>query len=216
MRRLLLLLMLPMLFMAACSDPDRPTIGLYMAVHRSDLDQIKRHIFWGTDINQTDANGQTPLHVAAEKGRLIVAKLLLEHGANIEGKDSEGHPPIHAAVMAGRTQIAQLLIGKGAQFNTNNLLYHAVQKNVADRDVIEFLIQHGADINQVHKDGLTPLLEAINHDHRALVKLLIINGADVNKPSSGGKMPLQAARQRKNSSIIRLLQRNGASTGTTQ
>lgn len=193
-----------------CSDPDRPTIAFHLALQRGDINQIERHIFWGTDINQAGPGGQTPLHVAAEKGRPIVTELLLKHGADIEGKDKNSHTPLHTAVMSGRTQVAELLLQQGAKFNPDRLLEDSVRNSIADRDVIKFLLLKGANINHVSANGITPLLEAINQGNRVLVKLLIANGSDVNQAGNSGQTPLQLANQNKDESIIRLLKKNGA------
>jgi len=193
-----------------CSDPDRPTIAFHLALQRGDIDQIERHIFWSADVNQPGPDGQRPLHVAADKGRLIVTELLFEHGAHIEGKDGNGNTPLHTAVMSGRTQVAELLLNNGAVFHSDQLLADSIRNSITDRDVIKFLLQKGADINHISPQGVTPLLEAINQGNRVLVKLLIANGSDVNQAGGSGLTPLQLANQNQDQSIIRLLRKNGA------
>jgi uncharacterized protein len=213
--RIIIRLLVPCLLMvlaavSGCSDPDRPTIAFHLALQRGDIDQIERHIFWGADINQAGPNGQTPLHVAADKGRPIITELLLKHGADMEGTDGDGNTPMHTAVMSGRTQVAELLIRQGARFEKDRLLMDSVRNNITDRDVIRMLLLKGADINHFSTDGVTPLLEAIHQGNRVLVKLLITNGSDVNLASTTGQTPLQLAEQKQDSSIIRLLEINGA------
>ncbi len=199
-----------LLFITSCSDPDRPTIGLYLALQRGDIDQIERHIFWGAELNKIGPSGQTPLHIAAEKGRPIVTELLLEHGAEIDGKDSNDHTPLHTAIMSGRTQVAELLIKRGAVIKPDILLEDMVHNNLMDRDVIRLLLKNGADIDHISAQGNTPLLDAIKQDNRVLVKMLIDNGADVNRPGKDGQTPLHTAKQIKNEFITRLLLKNGA------
>ncbi len=203
-------LLLALLIIAGCSDPDRPTVGLYLALQRGDIDQIERHIFWKADINKPGPNGQTPLHVAAEKGQSIITELLLKHGADINSKDNEGNSPLHTAFMNGRTQVAEFLIKHGAKFNPDQLLEESVNNNVTDRDVINMLLLHGADINHVSTNSVTPLLGAIKLGNRVLVKLLIASGADVNQPGNSGQTPLQLANQIQDDSVTRLLIKNGA------
>jgi len=203
-------LLLALLFVSGCADPDRPSIGLYLALQRGDIDQIERHIFWGADINKAGPNGQMPLHIAAEKGRPIITELLLKRGADINGRDSKAKTPLHTAVMSGRTQVAEFLIKRGAEFKPNKLLEDMVNNSVTDRDVIRLLLRNGSDINHISDQGITPLLAAIKQGNRVLVKLLIDNGADVNKPDNDGQTPLHLATQIKDASITRLLQKNGA------
>lgn len=203
-----------LLLLTACGQPDRPTIGLYLAIQRGDIDQIERHIRWEADINQIDVDGRRPLHVAADRGRYVIAKLLLKYGADINAKDRQGHTPIHSALLAGRTQVADLFIKKGADFDADVLLEQIVASDTSDRDVIEFLIKQGADIDHLDKTGNSPLTSAVSRNQRVMAKLLIAAGADVNKSSAAGLRPLDLAKKQENPNIIRLLRRNGAQAST--
>jgi len=199
-----------LLLSTACSEPDRPSLALYPAIQRGDIAQIERHIKWGADLNQANPDGSMPLHVAAKAGRWVVVKLLLKHGADINTLDKQNHTPLYNAVMSGRTQVAEMLIKQGATFDINKLLQEAVSKQVADRDVFEFLIQQGADINHATENGDTPLHVAVKKDYRVITKLLINNGADINAKDANEHTPLWHAIGRHNRDISRLLKRNGA------
>ncbi len=204
------ILLIPLLVLSGCGKPDQPTVNLYLAIQRGDIDQIERHIRWGADINRLNVDGRRPLHVAAERGRIAITRLLMKNGADPNATDSEGHTPIHSALMSGRTQIADLLIKQGATYDPNRLLHQAVEKGVEDRDVVAFVLNRGGDINQADEAGITPLAKAISGNYRVLVKFLIAAGADVNAPNRSGELPLQLAQQMKNPDIERLLRRNGA------
>ena len=84
------LLVLMNFTLIACSKSDEPSISLYLAVKRGDIDQIERHINWGADINKINIDGQTPLHVTATAGRIVAAKLLLKNGAEINKLNNAG------------------------------------------------------------------------------------------------------------------------------
>ncbi len=196
--------------LAACGKPDEPTLGLYPAIHNGDINQINRHIRWGTDINQVDADGRRPLHVAAAQGSQVVVKLLLKNGADIEALDREGHSALYIAVINGRTRVAELLIRQGAPYDANELLDEAVSNDLVDRDVIRLLVSLGAQLNRIGTNGSTPLQQAITRNNRVLVKHLIAEGADVNQTDSSGRSPLAAAEGVGNTDIIRMLRRNGA------
>ena len=49
------------------------------------------------DINATDKNGDTPLHVAAQYNAYETALVLLEDGADTNAEDDKGHTPLHIA-----------------------------------------------------------------------------------------------------------------------
>lgn len=204
------ILLLILLSLTACSKQDEPTIGFYLALQRGDIDQIERHIYWGTDLNQATPDGRMPLHIAAETGGWVVVELLLDNGAQIDITDQQGHSPLYEALMAGRTQIAQLLIKRGATLDADQLLQAAVANQIADRDVIELLVKKGADVNHLNDDGDSPLHMAVKKDYRVLTKLLIAHGADVNIKDSSGHTALWYAIGHHNQEIVRLLKNNGA------
>ena len=206
-------LLLTLIFLAAltgCSDPDKPSISLYLAIEREDINQIERHIFWGSDLNKTNIDGQTPLHVAATQGSYIVVKLLVEKGADPDIVDREGLTPLGRAALNGRTQIIEYLIGHGAKNDPDQLLELVVRSGVTDRDIIPMLQRYGANLDHRNGNGQTPLSIAIANGDRVVVKHLIQNGADVNQADGEGKTPLELARNQGDEDIIRMLRRNGA------
>ncbi|WP_275096790.1 ankyrin repeat domain-containing protein [Sedimenticola hydrogenitrophicus] len=210
MNRLNLFVLTALLFVAACSEPDKPSIPLSLAVERGDINQIERHILWGSDINQLNINGEAPLHVSATQGNYIAIKLLVENGADINLPDKNGISALGRAVISGRTQIAEYLFMQGAQQEPDQLLDLLVRAGNTSRDIIPLLIKRGARINHQDEAGQTPLMRAIAASHRVLVKNLIQNGADVNLANNAGQRPLAVAREQGDEDIIRMLERNGA------
>ncbi len=210
MRRLLAIALASLALLTACSEPDKPSVSLYLAVQRGDLDQLERHIFWGTDINARLPNGQYPLHVAAEKGRIIMVRTLLEHGAEIDRQSAAGHSALDLAVLTGRTQIAELLLKHGAQLDPSALLLEAAEAGVTDRDSVRFLIERGADTEQRNAAGDTPLVIAIRQDNHRLAAHLVNQGADVNVKTADGRSALELARELRLPELVSLLQRHGA------
>lgn len=196
--------------LSACSDPDRPSIPIYLAMQRGDLDQLERHIFWETDINAMLPDGRYPLHIAAEKGRIVMVRTLLEHGARIDQPSEAGDTPLDLAVLAGRTQLAELLLNEGATLDASALLLKAAESGVTDRDTVRFLLARGADTEVRNGDGDTPLLIAIRQDNHRLATHLVGQGADVNAKSADGRSALTLARAFGFQELISLLTRQGA------
>jgi hypothetical protein len=66
------------------------------------------------DLNGKDRNGWTPLHRAAERGRLPAAALLIEQGASLNERTLAGETPYNLAATENNREVADLLRAKGA------------------------------------------------------------------------------------------------------
>jgi ankyrin repeat protein len=79
-------------------------------------------------------------------------------------------------------------------------------------DIVDLLLQHGADVNdRAHNDlANTPLLCAVIGHHIDTVRLLVTRGADVTLPNSAGATPLHKAAIAGDCPTLRLLLAHGA------
>jgi len=80
----------------------------------------------------------TPLHMAARRGNLEIAAILLACGANLEARDNAGETPLRRAVNCGQTGIAALLLAKGADPNSlgsKGLTPRTAARSLTMRDV---------------------------------------------------------------------------------
>ncbi|MCH7773444.1 MAG: ankyrin repeat domain-containing protein, partial [Bacteroidetes bacterium] len=83
----LVLLILVGGFASGCSMLRSDT--LQNAVRAEDIKKVQNHMDAGANVNQTNHNGQTPLHLAARKGYKEVAGMLIGNRANVEAKDKQ-------------------------------------------------------------------------------------------------------------------------------
>ncbi len=91
-----------------------PGVSLHLAALQGDIDAVRRHIEAGSDLNQKDMFGSSPLNTAAAFGRTEVARALIEAGADMEIRNNEGSTPLHAAAFLCRTEIVKAMLDKGA------------------------------------------------------------------------------------------------------
>jgi len=138
-------------------------------------------------INAKDTTtSQTPLHQAAQKGELIVARFLLDSGADVNAVDSvstQGWTPLHYAAANGHKAMVELLLSRKADVHATDrrraatALHLAAEKGF--KSVAETLLDHGADIS-AKAGGRTPLFDAVAYGNAAVAELLISRGADPN------------------------------------
>ena len=55
---------------------------------------LRQAILTGVNVNATDGDGLTPLHLACIHGRLAMVKILVRHGASMAAVDVSGRTPL--------------------------------------------------------------------------------------------------------------------------
>ena len=81
----------------------------YSAEHGS-LNVILAMVSRGAGIDPTDTLERTPLMIAIENNKSLVARSLIELGADIENKDAYGKTPLMYACKVASLEICELLI----------------------------------------------------------------------------------------------------------
>ena len=158
------------------ADKESP---LHTAVRLGRLDDIQRIIEEkNVDIDDTNANHETPLHLACALGNKYIVHILISNGANIYMKDFFNNAPIHRAVSQGQIDTVDYLITvcacnpniKGYQGRT--LLHFAC--GVGNVKFATTLIEK-YDISPMATDAVeqTPLHIAASHGQEEVVCLLI-------------------------------------------
>lgn len=183
--------------------------NLKEAILSGDPELVKRKIKEGYDVNSKDENGFTMLTLTfqffykerAKKGTywekkqsqiiLDMLKILIDNNANINILDDySGMAPLHYAV------------------SEKSLLFREIRIKI-----VKLLIDRGADVNLVTKEGNAPLHIVIDEiGNIKIVEILIKNGADVNAINNEGKTPLDLAIDNNYIEIIKILQSHGGKT----
>ena len=81
------------------------------------LEELRKAINAGADVNAKDNKGATALIQAAYEGNIEVAELLLKHGADVNARNNDGCTALMFAAFDGYPEIAEILITYGANKN---------------------------------------------------------------------------------------------------
>ena len=181
----------------------------------------------GLSINaQLTDKRETALHLAAELGKLQVAKTLLGHEARVNVRDDEGKSPLAYAQASGHTQLAELLqvysqkeiaLLENEKTSDAQDLFEAAKNN--DRASAELLLAKGADpkerINHAKSDygqlGFkTPFHFAFDAEHYSLAAFLLKEAQGINGLDEQGWTPLMIAIMASDWDLVRELLAEGA------
>lgn len=167
---------------------------LMRAAWKGQVDEVRRLLKEGADVNQTIDLGFSALMVAASLGHLDVIKVLLDAGADPNGVAGLSHPlaiitPLNAAMSRRnkkRLETIDMLIAGGAKVNTSSSLQPPLDTAVTNRDIemVKAFLDRGADVNWPDQFGRTVLWRAVsdaNGPDVRIVKLLLEAGANPNK-----------------------------------
>jgi len=164
------------------------------------------------DVRMQD--GESALCIAVSRGRIDLAKCLLEHGANPDARDADGNTSLLVAVKIDSPDIIRLLLKHGAHVNFAN---NACQKPFTyaltcmplDTKCLDPLVSAGADMIDSTEPGsnyLTPLIHRlVRADSLDGVKYLLEHGADPNTIGYSGDRPLHVAVENDNVEMIKFL-----------
>ncbi|XP_073411449.1 protein phosphatase 1 regulatory inhibitor subunit 16B [Dendrobates tinctorius] len=111
------------------------------APERHMLSDVRALVAAGQDLNRTDSQGATLLHVAASRGFAEVAETLLENGAFVEVKDPDMWEPLHAAAFWGQIYVAEILVSHGASLSSKTSLDETPLDLCEDEDLRSLLLE---------------------------------------------------------------------------
>ncbi len=173
-----------------------PDLPLHEAAQAGDDAEIKRLLQESAgSVNERDALGRTPLHLAVIAGDRASVGDLLSAGVEVDAADHQGFRAAHYAcwtstywgLRKGCVEMLQVLLDGGA---ADSPTLAAVR---GDLEAVRTFIE--ADASAVN-DGDTlqkrPLSAAVEGDHRELVRFLLDQGADPKLPE-GRSCPYGAA-----------------------
>lgn len=145
-------------------------------------------------------------HIAKENEK--TCSLFLDAGMDINCRDSAGTPMICIAARSGRKSMIEWLVSKGADINavSKDRGYSAVMDAVwkSSLDIVDILIQKGANLNFIANDGQSALIVATGASNPRICELLVRNGADPTYKDRMGMSSLDYARLFKKNDLVEI------------
>ncbi|KAI4491033.1 hypothetical protein M0802_010536 [Mischocyttarus mexicanus] len=178
------------------------------AMQESNVDIVKLLVENGANIIFNDNNKEDILHYLIKNGML--EQLQSYEGINKDFQTKDGHTLLIMATKEGQLEIVKYLCNMGVDVNErssrNSTALHFVKENSSDSimEIVQLLIDNGAEIDAVNSFGYTPLQCALDDHHYKIAKLLIEKGADINKIYTN----THYARQRLNGTLLHWASRN--------
>lgn len=147
-----------------------PSLDVHEAAGLGDVDRLREVLeaSSGRPASFSD-DGWTPLHLACFFGRPEAVRFLLDRGAPVEAtsRNATANRPLHAALAGG-----------------------------AGREIVEALLESGADVTARGGGGFAPLHLAASRGSAGLVELLLDHGADPTARADDGSTPAGIAAER--------------------
>ena len=152
----------------------------------------------------------TPLHIACKHGNMHIVKRLIEHGANMYSVGMHEMKPIDYAIVYKRKNVFDHFLSLGykpmkpslhiaALHGNINATWNLLLLNRIDvnslykgntalylaswhgfKEIVEMLIEYGADIDLKSSDGETPLMIATIFCKTEVVRILLKKGANTS------------------------------------
>jgi len=182
------------------------TALLIAALSDHSAEIVRRLIAAGADVKATDQFRTSTLRGATMGNDTETIRILIDAGVDVNAPDMAGLTPLMmSAGWAGNTAAVKLLLAKGAKVNAlsapvmglpskngpskfGKLTALLMSAPFGPPELIQTLIDAGADVNAKDVRGMTPLMLAIATDRQdaAIIKMLLDHGADVDAKSDLG------------------------------
>lgn len=124
--------------------------ALFDAAHDGNIEEIKRLLDEGADINARDKDNNTILHWAISNDQLEAVKELLDRGIDIELRENGGFTALHFAARLRNVEIVKELLNRGADIhaktNAGKTALYFASRFRASRLVKE-LLERGAELD---------------------------------------------------------------------
>lgn len=165
---------------------DRGRTAVMAATHGNQVDTVRALIEAGADINIRDNRMDNPFLYAGAEGLLEILKLTIDAGADTKLTNRFGGTALIPAAERGHVEIVrELLTRTDVDVNhINDLGWTALLEAIILSDggerhqqIVQLLVDHGADVNIPDGNGVTPLAHARQRGYQQIIEILLKAGA---------------------------------------
>lgn len=201
-----------------------PNIGsgktpvIFSVIDTKDDELVKLFLSFGAQAFIEGENGYDALAYIDSLGTsneyYDIMMLFLDEYENMDGYAVEG-TMLKKALAENDLIALEKMFDLGADANSmiddKPILFHAVSEG-ASEEIFDFLIEEGAKVNAVNKDGKNLLVYLTTHVKKSssLYEYFIEQGVNINRPDNSGNTPLIAAVKEKETRLIDLLLKSKA------
>ena len=166
------------------------TSPLAQAVQKNDLKAVEALLTKGADAKVKDSVGRPVLITAAKHGSGSIVEALLKKGADVNARSEEGSTALLEAIDADHLEIVKMLLAARADVNKSHEggLLKGVTPLIdaammGKEDIVQTLLEHGADVKAKSNMGLTALAiakvmgQAKGKDYEGIIRRLQQAGA---------------------------------------
>jgi uncharacterized protein len=175
------------------ADVNTPQIdgmtALHWATYQDDLETTDLLVRAGANVKAANRYGVTPLSMACTNGNDEMVALLLKAGADPNTTLPGGETALMTVARVGALASVKALLTRGATVDRKDdrrgqtaLMWAAAEGHA---EVVQELINAGADFRTRLTSGFTPLLFAVREGRIDVVRVLLRAGADVNETVPG-------------------------------
>ena len=130
----------------------------------------------GANVESVGHNHSWPLERALRNGSIDIAQILLDHGADMDREGVGGYTSLHQSIDNNQKVSIAFLLKNGADVNSCWDDFCIAPIHIAAKegntDIINMLIQYGANLRLKSSDGKTPLMIANNYGNKKAAIIL--------------------------------------------
>ncbi|XP_067659868.1 ankyrin-3-like [Haliotis asinina] len=152
----------------------------------------------GADLSLMQEEGDSILHAACKGGNVkIVNNILSQSTIDINLGGTNMLTPVMVAAYRGHKDVFNMLVTKDADLlikdGDQNSILHLACKG-GNMEIMKHILTYNTmDVNDIGKEGLTPVMLAASEGRKGMFDLLLQNGADLSHEDDNGRNILHMA-----------------------